>query len=97
MVLSGITNPDISVILSSVSSLSVWNDILYGVALLILTGLILAVVLPALPGGVFGRGFGSSAMQQLQPLMTHLAARVEAALEKWDHPQSDAGGHPLVE
>ncbi|XP_069996686.1 uncharacterized protein [Penaeus vannamei] len=43
------------------------------------------------------RSFGSSAMQQLQPLMTHLAARVEAALEKWDHPQSDAGGHPLVE
>ncbi|XP_037798181.1 uncharacterized protein LOC119593325 isoform X1 [Penaeus monodon] len=43
------------------------------------------------------RSFGSSAMQQLQPLMTHLAARVEAALEKWDLPQPDVGGHPHVE
>ncbi|XP_047478873.1 uncharacterized protein LOC125031910 isoform X2 [Penaeus chinensis] len=97
MTLSGLTNPNVSVVLSSVSSLSVWNEILYGVVLLVVAGLILAIVLPALPGGVFGRGFGSSAMQQLQPLMTHLAARVEAALEKWDHPQPDVGGHPHVE
>ncbi|XP_042865655.1 uncharacterized protein LOC122249117 isoform X1 [Penaeus japonicus] len=43
------------------------------------------------------RSFGSRALQQLHPLMTHLAARVEAALEKYDHPQPDLGGHPHVE
>ncbi|XP_042865656.1 uncharacterized protein LOC122249117 isoform X2 [Penaeus japonicus] len=97
MAISGLTNPNVSVILSSVSSLSVWNEILYGVVLLLVAGLILALVYPALPGGVSGRGFGSRALQQLHPLMTHLAARVEAALEKYDHPQPDLGGHPHVE
>ncbi|KAK7080034.1 hypothetical protein SK128_002801, partial [Halocaridina rubra] len=80
---------DFTVVLTSVSGLSVWTDIIYGALLGVAAVLLLIAIGPILPslGSVLARGLDVSALESLSPVMDEVSAKVMQALEKFSFPE----------